>query len=277
MNVQDVTDAAVLWRQKVERSEAQQARLREYQPMADPWSPLTGMFSPGNAGPDVEAVLELVEPGETWLDIGSGAGRITVHLAAKAGRVLAQDGSPAMAARLGEVVAERELENINVLGAAPWPMADLPGPVDVAFSAHVLYYVPSPVPFLDAMEAHASRLCVVMLGDVAGSLPPDDAWFAAHGEPLAPLPALDDFLALLKARGIEPDVREVAVGGAGVLGRTLDADQALKVLASRCLVTPGSVKFDQLRDWVHEQSAAGQVPNPMAMRRIALVSWATPS
>ena len=276
MNVQAVTDAAVLWRQKVERSESQQARLREYQPMADPWSPLTAMFSPGQAGPDVQAVVELVEPGETWLDIGSGAGRITVHLAAKAGRVLAQDGSPAMAARLAELVAERETENVNVLGAAPWPMAELPEPVDVAFSAHVLYYVPSPVPFVDAMEAHAKRLCVVMLGDVAGSLPPDDAWFATHGEPLAPLPALDDFLDLLKARGIAPDVREVEVGGAGVLGK-LDADQALKVLGSRCLVTPGSAKFDRLRAWVHEQSAAGNVPNPMAMRRIALVSWAPPS
>ncbi len=71
-------------------------------------------------------------------------------------------------------------------------------------------------------------------------------------------------------------MREVAVGGAGVLGK-LDADQALKVLASRCLVTPGSRKFDRLRGWVHEQSAAGNVPNPMAMRRIALGSWAPPT
>ncbi len=103
--------------------------------------------------------------------------------------MLAQDGSPAMAARLAELVAERELENVNVLGAAPWPMAELPEPVDVAFSAHVLYYVSSPVPFVDAMEAQATRLCVVMLGDVAGSLPPDDAWLVAHGDLLgAPCP-----------------------------------------------------------------------------------------
>ena len=271
----DVTRLASAWRSKLELQESQASRVREYQPPYDHWAPLAEMFSPGPVTPDIETVLAAVEPEETWLDIGCGAGRFTAHLAERAGRVVAVDGSAAMTERLREAARERGLENVNVLPASPWPLETVGEPVDVAFSSHVLYFVPAIMPFLLGMEAHARRRCFVLLGDEAGSLPPEEAWRAAHDEPMSRLPALDDFEALTRARGIDLQVKDVPIAEPA---EEPDPEQVFTMLRSKCLLREDSPKAVRLRRWFDEQrEATGKTPSLMAMRRMALCSWEPPS
>jgi SAM-dependent methyltransferase len=267
---------AAAWRSAVEQQESQAARVREFQPPFDTWAPLAGMFKPGPVTGDVDAVLRLASPDETWLDVGCGAGRIAAHLAGKVKRVLALDSSPAMANALREAAAERALENVKVLPAAPWPL-DLESvgePIEVVLSSHVIYYVPDVMRFIEGMERHAQKRCVMVLGDEAGSLPPEEAWRAAHHEPMSHLPALDRFHELMQQRGIALQVDEVPPGSPQ---EPPSPDEVFAVLARRCLLRDDSPKFHRLRKWFDEQrEATGKVPPVMAMRRVAVCSWEPP-
>lgn len=270
----EVTRQASVWQAMMEHHESQASRVREYPGAYDHWASLTRLFEPGAVTPDVEAVLNLVEPGETWMDTGAGAGRITIPVAGKAGRVVANDSSAGMTERLREIAAERGIENLRVLPAAPWPLLDLPEPVDVVFSAHVLYFVHQVMPFIEAMEKHARRMCVVLLGDEAGSLPPYDAWKAAHGENMVRLPALGEFESLMQARGIRYELTEIPL----VTAPPQDLTDLLHVLMRRCLVREDSDKAAKLQAWFEEQHASTGAPPPMmAMQRMALIRWAPPA
>lgn len=272
----EVTRLAREWRSTVERHESQAARVREWQPRYDRWGALAEVFSPGPATEDIRAVLGQVEAGETWMDVGCGAGRFVAHLATKAGRVLGVDSSPGMTEALRESAKDRGLDNVKVLPAAPWPIEEVGEPVDVVLSAHVLYFVTDVVPFVRGMEAHARRRCVVVLGDEAGSLPPFDAWYAVHQEPLSRLPAVAEFEELMAARGIALERVDVPVNRGADADE--DADAVLSVLAEMCLLTQESPKLRRLREWFDEQQqAAGSMPPVQAMRNLAVLSWTPPA
>lgn len=198
----DVADALGAWRERVAANRRQAERVREGAPPRDFYAPIASEFrgDPRRTDePALEVLRALARPGETWLDIGAGGGRYALPLALAVGRVVAVEPSEGMRAVLRQGMAEHGIANIDVVEAR-WPMAAAPA-ADVALMAHVGYDVEAIGPFLDAMEASARRLCVAML--VTPS-PPDLAarfWPAVHGEDRVPLPALDEFLVLLLARG----------------------------------------------------------------------------
>jgi hypothetical protein len=113
-----------------------------------------------------------------------------------------------MRAALDELMEEHGIANVRVLGER-WPPA--PGPSeaglrsDVALIAHLGYDIEAIGPFLDAMEAAAPR-CVAVLMDRQPSSVVDPFWPPIHGEERVALPALPEFLELLRARGRRPDV-----------------------------------------------------------------------
>jgi hypothetical protein len=77
---------------------------------------------------------------------------------------------------------------------------------DVALIAHVGYDIEAIGPFLGAMEAAASRLCVAILMERQPASVADPFWPRVHGETRVSLPALPEFVELLRARGHEPKV-----------------------------------------------------------------------
>src|SRR5688572_19695108 len=75
--------------------------------------------------------------------------------------------------------------------------------------AHVGYDIENIGPFITAMEAAAERLCVAMLMERQPSSIADVCWPPVHGESRVALPALPEFLELLRARGLDPTVERV--------------------------------------------------------------------
>ena len=177
-----------------------------------------GSSSPTLAGPTTRSsthLLPLARPDDTWLDIGAGAGRYALPLALRVREVVALDPSPGMLAALREQATEHGIANVRAIEGR-WPVDPALGPAptaDVALIANLGYDVEAIGPFLDAMEAAAGRLCVAILADRQPSAPAHAFWPPVHGEARIELPALDDFLDLLRARGRDPAGRPRRAAG----------------------------------------------------------------
>ncbi len=206
------------WAARVRANAEQVDRFREVPDGTDFYAPVTGLFRADPARTDEPALaslLALVEPGETWLDIGAGAGRyalpIAVALAPSGGRVIALDSSGGMLDALLELRHEHGITDVEVVEARWPPPAGSLGrfAADVALIAHVGYDIEAIGQFVAAMESVASRLCVAVLMERQPSSIADVCWPPVHRETRVPLPALAEFVELLRARGREPRVERM--------------------------------------------------------------------
>lgn len=197
------------WAARVRANREQVDRVREVSDGKDFYAPVTGLFraDPRRTDEPVLDVLRgMVVPGETWLDIGAGAGRYALPLALSAARVIAVDPSRGMLDALREGMTEHGIVNVDVIEGR-WPDLDPRPSADAALIAHVGYDIEGIGGFLDAMEAAARRLCVAVLMERQPASLADPCWPLVHGEARSPLPALPEFVDLLRARGRDPEVR----------------------------------------------------------------------
>jgi SAM-dependent methyltransferase len=195
-------EAHAAWAERVRANRDQAERVREGAPPTDFYAPVAAQFraDPHRTDePTLNVLRSLVQPGETWLDIGAGGGRYTLPLALVAGRMVAVEPSAGMQQVLREGMAEHGITNIDIV-TSTWPMADAPA-ADVAFISHVGYDIEAIGPFLDGMERAARRRCVAVLLAKPPAAFAAPVWPAVHGEERIQLPALPEFLALLLARG----------------------------------------------------------------------------
>jgi SAM-dependent methyltransferase len=193
------------WSERVRANRQQVERVREVPDGADFYAPVSSLF---RADPDrgddpvLGELIALAKPGETWIDIGAGAGRYALPLARAVGEVIAIEPSSSMRTALDEGIASHGLTNVRAMPDR-WPMADPPA-ADVALIAHVGYDIEAIGPFVGAMESTARRLCIAVLMERAPAAAADPFWPSVHGEPRVALPALPEFVELLRARGREP-------------------------------------------------------------------------
>jgi CTP:molybdopterin cytidylyltransferase MocA/SAM-dependent methyltransferase len=204
------------WAGRVVANAEQVDRFREVPDGTDFYAPVTGLFRADPRRTDepvLDALLRRIEPGETWIDIGAGAGRyalpIALALAPSGGRVIALDASPGMLDGLLELQSEHGVTDVEVIETR-WPPPDGVAmerfEADVALIAHVGYDIESIGPFVRAMESVARRLCVAVLMERQPASVADACWPPVHGEARVGLPALPEFVELLRARGHEPAV-----------------------------------------------------------------------
>jgi CTP:molybdopterin cytidylyltransferase MocA/SAM-dependent methyltransferase len=250
--------AIVAWGAQVKANRDQVDRIREVAD-GDFYATTTGLFRADPRRPDTEdatlaALRALSEAGETWLDIGAGAGRYAMPLAltvGSGGEVIAVDPSSAMLGALRNDMADFGIGNIRVIEGR-WPLGEgiLPVPAaDVSLIAHVGYDIEAIGPFVDAMEAATRRLCVAVMMERTPASVAEPFWPPVHGEERIPLPALPAFVDLLEARGRAPEVRMVERGDRSFP----DRDAALGFVRRQTWVTLDGVKDHRLQEVLDER------------------------
>lgn len=270
--------AEAAWGARVQAHHEQTARLRETPDGGDFYAPVSRLFiaDPRRADDDVlDHLLPLAQPDDTWLDIGAGAGRYALPIALHVREVLALDPSPGMLEALREQAAAHGIANVRTVEAR-WPVDPTEGPVppaDVALIANLGYDVEAIGPFLDAMEAAAGRHCVAILADRQPSTPAHAFWPLVHGEPRAELPALDDFLVLLRVRGRTPTEARVPRPSRGFPS----LDELRRWLRNQLFLAEGSAKDAVLlRDLegriVHHPDGTVELTSQVPMAT-GIVSW----
>lgn len=280
-DVDTPTDLARLveaaWADRVRANREQVDRLREVPDGKDFYAPVTGLFRADPRRTD-EAVLDtlrgLVNPGETWLDIGAGAGRYALPLALLAARVIAVDPSRGMLDALREGMEEHGIPNIDVIEGR-WPDLHPRPTADVALIAHVSYDIEGIGAFLDAMERSARRLSVAVLMERQPASLADPCWPRVHREERSPLPALPEFVDLLRARGRRPGVRMMEREARRFASR----DELEGFLRRQLWVAEGGPKhaaFQEAIDDLVVEDASGLFLRGVMPMSVGVVTWSPP-
>ena len=268
----DPTDLLDAWRERVQADLEQVDRCREVSDPADFYAPVKDRFRMDPRRTDDEtlnALVALAQPADVWLDVGAGGGRYALPLALCVRRVIAIDPSPSMLGALTEDAVAAGIGNITAIEAR-WPMAR-PPKGDVALMAHVGYDIAEIGPFVDQLEAQASRLCVAVMGESAMQTVAALFWKQIHGEPRVRLPALPEFLVLLIARGRLPEV--------ALVDRTpptfASLDEAHAMARRQLWLEEGSAKDRKLRRLVERTLTErdGRFGFEWQPTRIGIVSW----
>ena len=154
---------------------------------------------------NLAVIASYVEPWDVLLDIGGGAGRVSLPLARRCREVVNVEPSPGMGQEFMESAAEAGITNAGLVFAR-WPEAEgLKG--DVTFSADVTYFVADIVPFIQGLE-DASRRRVIL--NMWSQPPPNrraQTFALVNGEDQEPSPGHTHLLPVLWEMGILPDIR----------------------------------------------------------------------
>ncbi|MEX2548322.1 MAG: class I SAM-dependent methyltransferase [Chloroflexota bacterium] len=267
-----LADVLDVWRARVAADKEQVERAREVADPPDFYAPVTSRFrmDPRRTDdPSLNALLDLAQPDDVWLDVGAGGGRYALPLALAVSEVVAIDPSPSMLGALREDASAAGISNVGAIEAR-WPMADPPA-TDVGLMAHVGYDIADIGPFLDQLESAARRLCVAVMGESAMTTVATLFWERIHGEPRVRLPALPELLVLLAARGRVPEVR--------LVDRTpptfASLEEALAMARRQLWVGEGTAKGERLRQLVTETVAErdGRYAFEWQPTKIGIISW----
>lgn len=146
-----------------------------------------------------------LRPEDVLVDVGGGAGRVSLPMALRCRQVLTVEPSPGMAAEYSALAEAAGVSNARLL-PMDWMASDgVEG--DVAVTCDVTYFIRDIVPFIQRMVSAARRRVMIT---VWSEPPPDRGaglFRRVFGEPLAQMCGHQQLLQVLWEMGILPDVQ----------------------------------------------------------------------
>ena len=223
--------------------------------------------------PLIDCMLRQLRPEDTVLDVGAGTGRHAIALAGHAQRVTALDPSAAMLRFLREDADAQGLSNVEVIeGAWPEAASDLAA-TDIVISAHVLYPIEEIVPFLQALDGQARRLCFLQLMVRQPWFDQLGLWEAVHGEARRPQPTYVEVVNVLHQLGCYANV---AVAWVEMVRGFDNLDDAMERFAESVAVGDDEGRQRRLREALNERLVRlddGRLAVPDRRFPVATVWW----
>lgn len=226
---------------------------------ADQFRHLSEQYDP-HADPLFALIVEALGDRGSLLDVGAGAGRYALPLAARARLVTAVEPSAAMTSHLDDRVKAAGCTNVHVV-ASTWEEAVVE-PHDVVLAAHILYPIADIVPFVQKLIAKARRawFLTIRVEPMGAEFAP--LWREIWGTPYPVEPTLLDLYPLLFAIGVQANVRLKPFRGAGE-GITLD--EAVTQVRGRLFLPSDTDEHDErirvfLRQHMHQQGGHWRWP-----------------
>jgi SAM-dependent methyltransferase len=201
--------AAEQYAAMVDAVNAQRARLHGGQRADDPWAGERVQrfrYDPRRRlDANLEVIASYIQREDVVIDVGGGAGRISLPLALRCREVINVDASPAMLAAFEELAAQAGIRNARAVKSNWLAAGDIQG--DVTLVANVTYFVRDIVPFVRKLETAARRRVIVL---VWSEPPPNQnrtLFHLVYGEDQARAPGHRELLPVLWEMDILPDVR----------------------------------------------------------------------
>ena len=269
---------------------AQRTRLRGPQPPGDLFAGLPADHPLMNANPrrqldqDLETVASYLEADDVIIDVGGGAGRMSLPLALRCREVVNVEPSRAMGAGFTANATQAGIENVRII-SGEWLSVDPPLGT-VALVNHVTYLTREIVPFIKKLERAGPRRVLITVN----SPPPPSRnrvlYALVHGETEQVVPGHVELVNVLWELGILPDVRVLPLPLAGPMIAAPSREAAIVGAMARfggeqwalwpmgadldhCLRLLLETRFDELFAAVPD----GFVPRWMTPGREILITW----
>ena len=154
---------------------------------------------------NLAVLASYLSPDDVLVDVGGGAGRLSLPLTLRCREVLTVEPSAGRAAEYEGSRKEAGINNARILTSGWMEADDTVG--DVVITCDVTYFVRGIVPFIGKMQSSARRRVMIL---VWSEPPPNrgaDLFRRVYGEPLALMPGHRELLPVLWDMGILPDVK----------------------------------------------------------------------
>lgn len=263
---------------------AYQAQREKDAPAGDMWSGCAGSFKPDLKSPPgvfLSRIASFLEPDDVLLDVGGGAGRLSLPLAGQCREVICIDPSPAMGEVFASAAREGGIGNARFVAGGWLDVDDIEG--DVALVAHVTYFVPRITPFIEKLN-HAARRRVLI---ATRSVPPPNQvapfFKVLRGEELAPVPGHEALIDVLHEMNIAVeliDAGEALAPATAPVGKTLEEATTIQVEGGVRLGWVRPDEADRYRDLVREhfdelfaETDTGYRPRVALGARELIITW----
>ncbi len=276
------SEAATAYAALVTAAIEQRARIRGPDGASDRWSDLADRFRQDPRrpfDPNLEAIASYLRPEDVLLDVGGGAGRMSLPLAFRCREVINVEPSPSMAAAFVETARQAGIENARLFHT-DW-LSAVAATGDVSLVANVTYFVQDIVPFVEKLVAASRRRVIIAVSTEPPASRGGALFRLVYGEDLAKAPSYRELLPVLWDMDILPDVRVLGAGGLGPERQEFDSrDEAVHAALS----TPWLAREDRERarpvveanfDSLFVKTAAGFRRATPENARLVLITWET--
>jgi hypothetical protein len=202
--------AADRYAARVDAMLAQRTRLRGPQPPGDPRvgcpadHPLVKADPLRPLGLNLAVIASYIEADDVIIDVGGGAGRISLPLALRCREVINVEPSPTMRTGFRKNAVEAGISNARII-EGEWPKVDAPAG-SVALVNHVTYLTREIVPFIKKLEQPGRRRVLITVGSVPGPSLQRVLYQLVHGEAEEIVPGHVELINLIWELGILPDI-----------------------------------------------------------------------
>ena len=193
---------------QVDAVHAQRTRIYGERQNSDLWGDQANRFAldPHRViDQNLEALAGYIQPSDVVIDVGGGAGRLSLPLALGCRQVINAKPSTGMGSEFTRLSAQSGISNATWL-QANWNDAEgIQG--DVVITADVTYFVREIVSFIQKLAAKASRRVIIAVWSIPPPNRSSRLFRLVHGEEQEPYPGHRELLAVLWEMGILPDIR----------------------------------------------------------------------
>lgn len=254
-------------------------RFADHRRRADHWADLAELFRLDPHRPwdkNLHAIAGHLQPTDVLLDVGGGAGRVSLPLAGQVQEVVLVEPSEGMR---DQFIASRDEAGIaNVRVSPDWWM-DSAETGDVAVTSDVVYFVRDIRPFVAKLHNSASRRVIICIWRPTPGDMDNELRRVLFGERPSPWPGLPDLAAVLWEMGLLPDIQVIpqapwwipeADGG-------LSDDQAVSLAMARLELDdePTRREIEANRAHLFERAPDGLSPRWLSGAREVVITWET--
>jgi len=269
---------------------AQRARLRRAEPSGDlfgglePDHPLLKADPRRPLDANLNTLADLIEPSDAIVDVGGGAGRMSLPLALRCHSVTNVDPSASMGAAFLANAKGASISNVDLV-QSDWLAADAPQGT-VALVNHATYLTRDIVPFIEKLERAGPRRVILTV-----NAPPPPSWNRVlfrlvHGEAEEVVPGHAELTNVLWEMGRLPDLTMLLPPNIRYIvplpSRKAAVDYAVQRVANEQWAHwPVAAAFEararetveQHFDDLYVQGVDGFAPRWITMGREVLITW----
>ena len=250
--------------------------------VSERWSPGASRFreDPFRENETLQALLSFIDPEDTVLDVGGGAGRY-LPLAFHCKEFVNVEPAAGMGAQFEAAVKEAGISNARWL-QSDWFEAEIEG--DVTFCANVVYYVENIEPFVERLHKASRRRVMIVMH----SVPPTNIgakFYRYVNEAELPLaPSHRELLPVLWEMGLLPEV--CVLGPSDFIAERVRYQSREEAIESVLPGDRGLQEIDAIRSRIDEHFdelfslvSGGYIRGPIGTdagtSRVLLITWDT--